>query len=82
MQIAVLKQNKILAKSSNKYSDFLNTFLEKEAVVLPEQTNLNEYYIKMESDEQPSYKPIYNLRLVELKTLKAYIKTHLKTGFI
>lgn len=28
------------------------------------------------------YKPIYSLGLIELKTLKAYIKTYLKTGFI
>lgn len=34
------------------------------------------------NDKQLSYGPIYILSQVELEVLKAYIKTHIKTGFI
>lgn len=50
--------------------------------MLPERTNLNEHTIKLKDDKEPPYRPIYSLGLVELKTLKMYIETHLKTGFI
>ena len=50
--------------------------------MLPERIDLNEHAIKLEGDKQPPYGPIYSLGLVKLETLKAYIKTHLKTGFI
>ncbi len=49
---------------------------------LPENTSMNEHTIKLVKDKQPPYGPIYSLGLVELETLKTYIKTHLKTGFI
>ena len=49
---------------------------------LPENTGINEHVIELKVGKQPSYKPIYCLGLVELETLKTYIKTHLKTGFI
>lgn len=49
---------------------------------LPENTNMNEYIIELIKRKQPPYGPIYTLSLVELETLKAYIKTYLKTGFI
>lgn len=50
--------------------------------MLPERTDLNEYAIELEEDKQSPYRPIYSLGPVELETFKAYIKTHLKTGFI
>ena len=50
--------------------------------MLPEQTKLNEHAIKLEEGKQPFYGSIYSLGPVELETLKTYIKTHLKTGFI
>ena len=49
---------------------------------MPKQTNLNEHAIELEGDKQLPYSPIYSLSLVQLETLKAYIKTLLKTGFI
>lgn len=52
------------------------------AIEFPENTGINEYAIKLENDKQPLYIPIYSLRLVELKILKTYIATHLKTEFI
>ena len=66
----------------NKYSDFSDVFLEKKALVLLEQTELNKYTIKLKRDKQLSYRPIYSLSSVQLETLKMYIKTYLKTGFI
>ncbi len=49
---------------------------------LPENTGMNEYAIKLIEGKQTPYGPIYVLRLVELETLKTYIETQLKTGFI
>ncbi len=49
---------------------------------LPENTDINKYAIELIEGKQPPYGPIYALSPVELETLKAYIKTHLKTGFI
>ena len=50
--------------------------------MLPEQTELNEHTIELVDGKQPPYGPIYSLKPVELETLKTYIETHLKTGFI
>ena len=47
-----------------------------------ENTGINKYAIKMIKEKQPFYGPIYTLNPVELETLKVYIKTHPKTGFI
>ncbi len=49
---------------------------------LPENTGMNEYAIELIEGKQPPYGPIYAFSLMELETLKAYIETHLKTGFI
>ena len=51
-------------------------------MVLPERIKLNGHAIDLENGKQLPYGPIYSLDLVELETLKTYIKTHLKTGFI
>ena len=79
-QIASLLTEEV--KIPDKYSDFADVFSEEKALVLPECTDINEHAIKLEDDKQPPYGLIYGLRLVELVTLKIYIKTHLKTGFI
>ena len=50
--------------------------------MLPEQTDLNKYAIELRNDKQPPYGPIYSLGPVKFETLKAYIITYLKTGFI
>lgn len=49
---------------------------------LPENTGINKYIIKLGDDNQSLYRPIYILILIELETLKIYIKTYLKTKFI
>ena len=49
---------------------------------LPKDTSINEYAIELVKGKQSPYGSIYSLRPVELKTLKTYIETYLKTGFI
>lgn len=49
---------------------------------LSEQTNLNEYAIKLENNKQQFYRLIYSLDPVKLMTFKTYIETYLKTWFI
>lgn len=46
-QIAVLIWNKAPTKVSIKYSDFANVFLEKEALILLEETDFNKYTIEL-----------------------------------
>ena len=43
---------------------------------------MNEHAIKLEENKQLPFRPIYSLGLVELETLKTYIKTNLANGFI
>lgn len=74
----IAKKVKILAK----YSNFLDDFLKKKALLLLKITNLNQYAIKLQKSEKPSYKAINNFGLVELKTLKIYIETNFANGFI
>ena len=49
---------------------------------LPKNIGIKEHTIELQDGKQPLYRPIYSLELVELKTLKTYIETYLKTGFI
>ncbi len=49
---------------------------------LPENTDINKHAIKLVKDKQLLYGPIYSLKSVELKILKTYIETYLKTRFI
>ena len=79
-QIAFLLTEEV--KIPDKYSDFTDVFSEEKALVLPEHTELNEHAIDLEDGKQPPYRPIYSVGPVELETLKTYIETHLKTGFI
>ena len=65
-----------------EYSDFANVFSKESAKVLPEHTGINKHAIKLEDGKQPPYGPIYSLGMVELETLKTYIKTNLANGFI
>lgn len=49
---------------------------------LPENIDINKYASELEDKKQLSYKLIYALSPVELKTLKTYIEIYLKTVFI
>ena len=81
-QIAALKQDESLTKVSSKYADYADIFLFDLAMKLPKNIGNNKHAIQLEKDKQPPYRPIYSLELVELETLKIYIKTYLKTGLI
>lgn len=52
------------------------------AIEFPEILGRNKHVIELIEGKQSSYKSIYSPNTVELKTLKVYIKTHLKIRFI
>ena len=79
-QLALLLAKEVTMPT--EYLDFADVFSAKSANVLQERTGANEHAIKLEEGKQPSYRPIYNLGPVELKTLKTYIQTNLSNGFI
>lgn len=49
---------------------------------LADNTGINEHAITLKKEKKLLYALIYSLDSVELETLKAYIKTHLKIKFI
>ena len=80
--LAALQQDKAPTEIPPEYADYANVFSPDLAMELPENTGINEHAIELVEGKQPPYGPIYSLGPVELETLKAYIETHLKTGFI
>ena len=74
--------NKASTSIPTEYSDFANVFSPELALELPEHTGINDHAIELVDDRQPPYGPIYSLGPVELETLKTYIETNLKNGFI
>ncbi len=81
-QIAALKWDNAPTEIPAEYSDYIDIFSSELVMELLENTGMNEHAIKLIDDKQPPYGPIYTLRSVELETLKAYIETYLRTGFI
>ena len=81
-QILALIQDEAPIKVPYKYGDYADVFSFDLAIELPENSGINESAIKLQDGKQPPYGPIYSLKPMELETLKTYIKTHLKTGFI
>ena len=79
-RIALLVIEKVQILS--KYYNFLDVFLEKKALILSKATKSNQHAIKLQKGQQPPYRLIYSLGLVEVKTLKTYIETNLANGFI
>ena len=67
---------------SVKYSDFADIFFPDLVSEFFKHTGISDYAIKLVDSQQPSYKPIYNLELVELKTLKTFININLAHKFI
>ena len=82
VQVETLLFNKALTKVLAEYFDYNNIFSTKYVVKLSENTGMNEHTIKLEEDKQLLFGPIYSLRVVELETLKIYIKTNLANDFI
>ena len=85
-QIKAQVRTRLFNKSSTEvlaeYSNYSNIFSVEYTVELLENTGINKYAIKLEKSKQSSFGPIYSLELVELETLKTYIKTNLANGFI
>ena len=81
-QIAVFRQDNTTNNVPPEYADYVDIFSFDLTMKLPENTGINKHTIELQDRKQPPYKPIYSLGPVELETLKTYIKTHLKTGFI
>ena len=79
-QLALLLTEEVTVPT--EYSDFANVFLEKSAIIFPEQIGANNHAIKLEKGKKPFYGPIYSLKPVELKILKIYIETNLANDFI
>ena len=65
-----------------KYSDFSNIFFLDSAAELSKHTRINDHPINLLDDKQAPYGPIYSLGLLELETLKIYIKINLAISFI
>ncbi len=80
--LSSLQQDKAPFKIPLDYTDNDDVFSFDLAMELPENTGINENAIELIEGKQPPYRPIYSLTPVELETLKTYIETHLKTGFI
>ncbi len=81
-QIAYLKPDKAFIELSSKYADFANVFLSKLTMKLRKYIDINNHTIKFVDNQQPLYGLIYNLDLVKLETLKAYIENNLTNSFI
>ena len=80
--LATLQQDKASTKIPLKYVDYADVFSPNLAMELPENTSINEHVIKLIEGKQPPHGRIYSVGPLELETLKAYIETYLKTGFI
>ncbi len=76
------KADEAFTEVPSEYIDFADIFSPKLAVILPEHTGINNYAIKLDDDWQLPYNFIYNLRLMDLKIMKIYIKNNLLNGFI
>ena len=65
-----------------EYSDFFNVFSSDSAAELPKYIGINDHPINPLNNKQLLYSLICSLGLVELETLKIYIKANLASGFI
>lgn len=66
-----------------KYSDFINIFFKKSAIlVLLEYFSINGYIINLKLDKHVFNRLIYSLKPIELKTFKTYIKFNIGNNFI
>ena len=81
-QIATIVPNEASTSIPTEYSDFADLFFPELASELPKHTEINDYAIKLVDDQQLPYRPIYSLGPIKLETLKTYIETNLKNGFI
>ena len=71
--IAVIKQDGAFIKVPLKYANYANIFSFHLAIELSTNSGINKHAIKLQKGKQPTFRPIYSLKLVELETLKIYI---------
>ena len=81
-QVFGLIAKKAPTKVPAEYLDFADIFSSDLTSKLLKHTRINDHAIELVDGQELSYGPIYSLGPVELKTLKAYIKTNLANGFI
>ena len=81
-QVGALLFGKAFIKIPLEYFKYSNIFSAKNIVELLEYTKINNYDIDLKKGKQLLFGSIYSLRLIELKTLKTYIKTNLVNYFI
>ena len=81
-QVGALIFNKAPIKVLVKYSDYSNIFSVKIAAKLPKYSKIDNHAIELKKIEQLPFGFIYSPKLVELKTMKMYIKTNPANGFI
>lgn len=80
--IALLKTNKTPTTVFLKYFNFADVFSPKLVAKLSEYIEINNHTINLVDGKKPSYRPIYNLKPMELDILNIYIETNLVNGFI
>ena len=81
-QVEALLFDKALIKVLAEYSNYNDVFSIENIVELSKNTRIKKHTIKLEKSKQLLFSSIYSLRLVELETLKIYIKINLANGFI
>lgn len=82
VQIAYLFTDKVPANILDMYTNNIDIFSSKVVTKFLKYTKINNHFIDLEKNKQPSYRLIYSLESIELETLKIYIKINLKTSFI
>lgn len=80
--VGLLLVNKMSVKVLFEYSNYGDIFLSELAIELTENISINKYAIELVKGKLPLYGLIYHSEPVELETLKTFIQTHLKIGFI
>lgn len=81
-EIALLKANEVPTAIPSEWTDFTDIFSLEMVAELLEYTKIYDHAIQLIDSNKPSYKAIYNLRLLKLRTLKTYIETNLVKSFI
>lgn len=70
------------AINPTKYLNYSNVFSSDSATELHKYIGINDHSINLIDNKQLSYYLVYSLRLMELETLRTYIKINLANGFI
>ena len=81
-KVRALLFNQITIIVLAKYSNYSNIFLIKNIIEFLKYIKINDYTIKLKKSKQLFFSSIYSLKLVELETLKTYIKINLANSFI